>query len=191
MEKELLIKPIFINVNGTKIEGGIIDIEPNNIRVKILSPFGDATNSLNIPDFVIFKNEELFLKNDHITKKGIDTAEFLLNEIYFFCEYFENEHDHLKKIYDNNVKDLTKKYKKAIDLDAFNREKLKIKDQFLNNKINKKLFNEKIRTLRSKYEENWQKQLMIETQLREYIEKDLKKIINADLLHQLIKKYLI
>jgi hypothetical protein len=190
MDKNYGGQKLSIEINSIVIRGEIHFLQSNNIVVKILFPFTGITNGVYLPAITMNDEKNSYVKDGKLTKKGIDTADFLLEEIYRFCDYFEKNIKELKKVYIRSHKTMSQKHKDAIDQHEFIKEKQELRRRLKNNEFTKDEHQMNLRALRQKYEENWKKQLEIENRIRDHIENDIKKIIGVDILHQLIKKYL-
>ena len=76
-------RKIVLTVEGQKVEGEIVHLLPNDIRVKITAPFAGETNDLHVPHFMMgYEQNRLSDRTGQITPRGIEKAERLLAEIY-------------------------------------------------------------------------------------------------------------
>jgi hypothetical protein len=75
-------KKIILEIDGTVVEGEIMQLYTNDIEVMITAPFKGTHTGTHVPHFAMGEVNRLSTGDGQITARRIQRAESLLKEIY-------------------------------------------------------------------------------------------------------------
>jgi len=75
-------KKIILEIDGTAVEGEIMQLYTNDIEVMITAPFKGTHTGTHVPHFAMSEVTWLSTGDGQITERGVQRAEALLKKIY-------------------------------------------------------------------------------------------------------------